>query len=81
MRFAFCGGSQSVEYGEATLVDALKKVEQMGADLGGTEILQPLKHIYGQPPIPSQPRQVTLALFGGCAPPPAPPDAKGADGK
>ncbi|XP_019722772.1 von Willebrand factor A domain-containing protein 5A-like [Hippocampus comes] len=55
---------QSVEYGEATLVDALKKVEQMGADLGGTEILQPLKHIYGQPPIPAQPRQLFVFTDG-----------------
>ena len=51
-------GSTSVEYSEKTMEDALKKVEQMQANLGGTEILQPLKHIYSQPCIPKQPRQV-----------------------
>ncbi len=52
-------GSKSVEYSEQTMEEALKKVEKMEADLGGTEILMPLKHIYSQPCIPSQPRQVT----------------------
>ena len=52
-------GSKSVEYNEKTMEEALKKVEKMDADLGGTEILEPLKHIYSQPCIPSQPRQVT----------------------
>ncbi|CAG5895500.1 unnamed protein product [Menidia menidia] len=47
----------SVEYSEKTMEDALKKVEQMQANLGGTEILQPLRHIYSQPCIPKQPRQ------------------------
>ncbi|XP_051933646.1 von Willebrand factor A domain-containing protein 5A-like [Hippocampus zosterae] len=55
---------QSVEYGEATLADALKEVEQMGADLGGTEILRPLQHIYGQPQIPAQPRQLFVFTDG-----------------
>ena len=51
-------GSKSVEYNEKTMEEALKKVEEMDADLGGTEILEPLKHIYSQPCVPSQPRQV-----------------------
>lgn len=38
--------------------EAVKKVEKMDADLGGTEILQPLEHIYSQPCVPKQPRQV-----------------------
>uniref|UniRef100_A0A668U8Q0 VIT domain-containing protein n=1 Tax=Oreochromis aureus TaxID=47969 RepID=A0A668U8Q0_OREAU len=50
---------KSVEYGEKTMEEALKKVEQMEADHGGTEILEPLKHIYSQPCIQNQPRQVT----------------------
>jgi len=37
---------------------ALKRVKEMKADLGGTEILQPLKHIYSQPCNPDHPRQV-----------------------
>lgn len=53
-----CDGSTSVEYSQKTMEEALKTVERMGADLGGTEILKPLQHIYSQPCIPNQPRQV-----------------------
>lgn len=55
--------SKSVEYSEGTLEEALKKVQAMDADLGGTEIFQPLKHIYSQTYIPNQPRQVTSFFF------------------
>ncbi|CAI5694371.1 unnamed protein product [Oreochromis niloticus] len=56
--------SKSVEYGEKTMEEALKKVEKMEADLGGTEILEPLKHIYSQPCIPTQPRQLFVFTDG-----------------
>nr|XP_024660681.1 von Willebrand factor A domain-containing protein 5A-like [Maylandia zebra] len=55
---------KSVEYSQQTMEEALKKVEQMEADLGGTEILQPLKHIYSQPYIPNQPRQLFVFTDG-----------------
>ncbi|XP_030600288.1 von Willebrand factor A domain-containing protein 5A-like [Archocentrus centrarchus] len=55
---------KSVEYSEKTMEEALKKVEQMEADLGGTVILQPLKHIYSQPCIPNQPRQLFVFTDG-----------------
>ncbi|XP_068441333.1 von Willebrand factor A domain-containing protein 5A-like isoform X2 [Clinocottus analis] len=55
---------KSVEYNQKTMKEALKKVEKMGADLGGTEILEPLKHIYSQPCIPSQPRQLFVFTDG-----------------
>ncbi|XP_034723660.1 von Willebrand factor A domain-containing protein 5A-like [Etheostoma cragini] len=55
---------QSVEYCQKTMEEALKKVEEMGADLGGTEILEPLKHIYSKPCIPSQPRQLFVFTDG-----------------
>ncbi|XP_076748323.1 von Willebrand factor A domain-containing protein 5A isoform X2 [Maylandia zebra] len=55
---------KSVEYGEKTMEEALKKVEQMKADLGGTEILESLKHIYSQPCIPTQPRQLFVFTDG-----------------
>ncbi|XP_030600164.1 von Willebrand factor A domain-containing protein 5A-like [Archocentrus centrarchus] len=55
---------KSVEYSQQTMKEALKKVEQMEADLGGTEILQPLKHIYSQPCIPNQPRQLFVFTDG-----------------
>ncbi|XP_039454037.1 von Willebrand factor A domain-containing protein 5A-like isoform X1 [Oreochromis aureus] len=55
---------KSVEYSQQTMEEALKKVEQMEADLGGTEILQPLKHIYSQPCIQNQPRQLFVFTDG-----------------
>uniref|UniRef100_A0A8D2ZFB5 von Willebrand factor A domain-containing protein 5A-like n=1 Tax=Scophthalmus maximus TaxID=52904 RepID=A0A8D2ZFB5_SCOMX len=58
---------QSVEYSEKTLEEALRRVEAMDADLGGTEILQPLKHILSQPCIPSQPRQLFVFTDGQVA--------------
>ncbi|XP_067362509.1 von Willebrand factor A domain-containing protein 5A-like isoform X3 [Channa argus] len=55
---------KSVEYSETTMEEALKKVEKMDADLGGTEILEPLKHIYSQSCIPNQPRQLFVFTDG-----------------
>ena len=55
--------SKSVEYSQKTMDEALQKVKAMRADLGGTEILQPLKHIYSQPCLPDQPRQVTYTPY------------------
>ncbi|XP_049914689.1 von Willebrand factor A domain-containing protein 5A-like isoform X1 [Epinephelus moara] len=55
---------KSVEYNEETMEEALKKVEAMNADLGGTEILEPLKEIYRQPTIPNQPRQLFVFTDG-----------------
>ncbi|XP_062408723.1 von Willebrand factor A domain-containing protein 5A-like isoform X2 [Sardina pilchardus] len=55
---------KSVEYNQKTMDDALKKVKGMGADMGGTEILRPLKHIYSQPCIPSHPRQLFIFTDG-----------------
>ncbi|MEQ2316808.1 hypothetical protein AMECASPLE_036365 [Ameca splendens] len=54
----------SVEYNEKTMEEALKKVEKMEDDLGGTEILRPLEHIYSQPCIPNQPRQLFVFTDG-----------------
>ncbi|XP_054466977.1 von Willebrand factor A domain-containing protein 5A-like isoform X1 [Anoplopoma fimbria] len=55
---------KSVEYNQKTMEEALKNVEEMQANLGGTEILQPLKHIYSQPCIPNQPRQLFVFTDG-----------------
>ncbi|XP_041850377.1 von Willebrand factor A domain-containing protein 5A-like [Melanotaenia boesemani] len=55
---------KSVEYNEKSMEEALKKVEEMQADLGGTEILEPLEHIYKQPCIPKQPRQLFVFTDG-----------------
>ncbi|XP_062242182.1 von Willebrand factor A domain-containing protein 5A-like [Platichthys flesus] len=55
---------KSVEYSEKNLEDALKKVEAMQANLGGTEILKPLTHILSQTCISNQPRQVFVFTDG-----------------
>ncbi|KAF6736134.1 von Willebrand factor A domain-containing protein 5A [Oryzias melastigma] len=55
---------KSVRYSQRTMRQALKKVEEMSADLGGTEILEPLQHIYGQHCIPGQPRQLFVFTDG-----------------
>ncbi|KAJ8278419.1 hypothetical protein GJAV_G00087410 [Gymnothorax javanicus] len=43
---------------------ALKMVGKMQADMGGTEILSPLQHIYSQPCLPGQPRQLFIFTDG-----------------
>ncbi|XP_060929227.1 von Willebrand factor A domain-containing protein 5A-like [Limanda limanda] len=55
---------KSVEYSEKTLEEALKKVESMQANLGGTEILKPLSNILSQTCISNQPRQVFVFTDG-----------------
>uniref|UniRef100_A0A8C2ALW6 Uncharacterized protein n=1 Tax=Cyprinus carpio TaxID=7962 RepID=A0A8C2ALW6_CYPCA len=55
---------QSVEYNQDTMDQALKRVKEMKADMGGTEILQPLKHIYSQPCYPDHPRQLFVFTDG-----------------
>ncbi|XP_036392360.1 von Willebrand factor A domain-containing protein 5A-like [Megalops cyprinoides] len=55
---------KSVEYSQETMDKALEKVKTMQADLGGTEILEPLKHIYNQPCLPNQPRQLFVFTDG-----------------
>ncbi|XP_048013466.1 von Willebrand factor A domain-containing protein 5A-like isoform X2 [Megalobrama amblycephala] len=55
---------QSVEYNQKTMDQALKTVKKMKADMGGTEILEPLKHIYSQPCYPDHPRQLFIFTDG-----------------
>ncbi|XP_016115164.1 von Willebrand factor A domain-containing protein 5A-like [Sinocyclocheilus grahami] len=49
---------QSVVYSEDAMEEALKRVKSMSSDMGGTEILRPLKHIYSQPCYTDHPRQL-----------------------
>ncbi|XP_073797918.1 polyamine deacetylase HDAC10 isoform X3 [Danio rerio] len=56
--------TKSVEYNQDKMDQALKKVKEMRADMGGTEILQPLAHIYSQPCIPEHPRQLFIFTDG-----------------
>ncbi|ROI37048.1 von Willebrand factor A domain-containing protein 5A [Anabarilius grahami] len=55
---------KSVKYNQDTMDQALKRVKKMRADLGGTEILEPLKHIYSQPCRPNHPRQLFIFTDG-----------------
>ncbi|KAJ3590777.1 hypothetical protein NHX12_008726 [Muraenolepis orangiensis] len=56
----------SVVYSQKTMDEALKEIKGMKANMGGTEILEPLKHIFKQPCIPSQPRQLLSSRTGRC---------------
>ncbi|XP_060770444.1 von Willebrand factor A domain-containing protein 5A-like isoform X2 [Neoarius graeffei] len=55
---------KSVQYSQDTMEQAVKKLKKMQADMGGTEILQPLEHIYKQPCIPNHPRQLFIFTDG-----------------
>uniref|UniRef100_A0A8C1MX67 von Willebrand factor A domain-containing protein 5A-like n=1 Tax=Cyprinus carpio TaxID=7962 RepID=A0A8C1MX67_CYPCA len=59
-----CFFPSSVVYSEVTMEEALRRVKSMSADMGGTEILQPLKHIYSQPCYPDHPRQLFVFTDG-----------------
>ncbi|XP_075182938.1 von Willebrand factor A domain-containing protein 5A-like [Anomaloglossus baeobatrachus] len=56
--------SESVEYTQQSLDDAVEKVNQMQADLGGTEILAPLQKIYKTAGRPDHPRQLFIFTDG-----------------
>ncbi|XP_041092751.1 von Willebrand factor A domain-containing protein 5A-like [Polyodon spathula] len=55
---------ESVAYTQQTMDDALGKVKGMGADFGGTEILEPLKDIYSKACRPGHPRQLFVFTDG-----------------
>uniref|UniRef100_A0A8C0KDY2 von Willebrand factor A domain-containing protein 5A n=1 Tax=Canis lupus dingo TaxID=286419 RepID=A0A8C0KDY2_CANLU len=54
----------SVKYTQQTMEEALRRVQLMRADLGGTEILTPLQIIYGEPSIPGHPLQLFIFTDG-----------------
>ncbi|XP_049712876.1 von Willebrand factor A domain-containing protein 5A-like isoform X1 [Elephas maximus indicus] len=54
----------SVRYTQHTMEEALRKINVMKADLGGTEILAPLNAIYGSPTIPGHPLQLFVFTDG-----------------
>ncbi|XP_069040335.1 von Willebrand factor A domain-containing protein 5A-like isoform X2 [Lepisosteus oculatus] len=55
---------ESVEYTQDSMESALKKVMVMQADMGGTEILFPLREIYKQPCQAAHPRQLFVFTDG-----------------
>ncbi|XP_077334256.1 von Willebrand factor A domain-containing protein 5A-like isoform X1 [Lithobates pipiens] len=55
---------ESVEYTQQTMEEAVKKVNEMDASFGGTEILQPLKKIYETAGRAEHPRQLFVFTDG-----------------
>ncbi|KAG9488268.1 hypothetical protein GDO78_007852 [Eleutherodactylus coqui] len=55
---------ESKEYTQQSMEEAVTKVNEMKANFGGTEILRPLKKIYGTAGMPDHPRQVFLFTDG-----------------
>lgn len=60
----FASFRMSVRYTQETMEKAVEKVKAMLADLGGTEILTPLRRVFRKPPIPGHPLQVTEGAEG-----------------
>nr|XP_023413999.1 von Willebrand factor A domain-containing protein 5A [Loxodonta africana] len=54
----------SVRYTQHTMEEALRKINVMKADLGGTEILTTFNAIYGSPTIPGHPLQLFVFTDG-----------------
>nr|XP_042704086.1 von Willebrand factor A domain-containing protein 5A-like [Chrysemys picta bellii] len=55
---------QSMGYTQQTMAESLQRVQQLQADLGGTEILAPLRAIYRSPCRDGHPHQVPGAAAG-----------------
>ncbi|XP_037799719.1 von Willebrand factor A domain-containing protein 5A-like isoform X7 [Penaeus monodon] len=62
--FSFLFPSGSEMYNEETLAKASALQQNMQADMGGTEIFQPFKAIYSQPPKAGYARQILLISDG-----------------
>ena len=54
----------SQPYNQASLEEATRYIQQVGADLGGTEILAPLQHLLHMAPDPERPRQILVLTDG-----------------
>jgi Ca-activated chloride channel family protein len=54
-------------YSQATLEEATRYIQQVQADLGGTEILAPLQHLLQMAPDPERPRQLLVLTDGEVA--------------
>ncbi|XP_041512782.1 von Willebrand factor A domain-containing protein 5A-like [Microtus oregoni] len=58
---------ESVKYSQETMEEAMKRVQDLEADLGGTEILRPLCDIYKAPSILGHPLQLFVFTDGEVA--------------
>ena len=56
---------KSEKYNDKTVEEACNHAKKLQANLGGTEILEPLKWVFKQPLIKGAPRQVFLLTDGG----------------
>ncbi|XP_040277147.1 von Willebrand factor A domain-containing protein 5A-like isoform X4 [Bufo bufo] len=56
--------TESKEYTQQSMEEAVKKVQEIKANFGGTEILRPLKKIYDTAGRPDHPRQLFLFTDG-----------------
>jgi len=54
-------------YNQASLEEATQYIQQVGAHLGGTEILAPLQHLLQMAPDPERPRQLLVLTDGEVA--------------
>lgn len=54
----------SVLYNNESLETATKRIQEMDAELGGTELYAPLSEIYANPPINNLPRQLFIITDG-----------------
>ncbi|ETE64526.1 von Willebrand factor A domain-containing protein 5A, partial [Ophiophagus hannah] len=55
---------QSVKYTQQTMDTSVQRVKELRCDLGGTEIVKPLKAIYSQPCFEGHPRQIFVFTDG-----------------
>ncbi|KAM7337773.1 hypothetical protein ACRRTK_003892 [Alexandromys fortis] len=55
---------ESVKYTQETMEEAVERVKDLEANLGGTEILKPLRKIYKAPSIPGHPLQLFVFTDG-----------------
>ncbi|XP_026539990.1 von Willebrand factor A domain-containing protein 5A-like [Notechis scutatus] len=55
---------QSVKYTQETMDTSVQRVKELDCDLGGTEIVKPLKAIYSQPCFEGHPRQIFVFTDG-----------------
>jgi Ca-activated chloride channel family protein len=56
--------SESRTYDDASLQEASRHIQQLEADLGGTEILPPLESVFARPADPERPRQLFILTDG-----------------
>ncbi len=54
----------SVKYDDGSLKKAVSHAKELQANLGGTEILEPLKEIYGKPGVDGYLRQIFVLTDG-----------------